>query len=352
MIVRKLRQIAGIASIREARLLPRPGRVLVENGQQVSANDIIAETLIGRQHILLDARDLLSLGEDSKKVKILCKEGQRVKAGEPLLQIGGVPPRTLRAPQDGRVLLTSGPQVLLEVAREPVNLEAGLGGRVTEVHEGWGAVIQAEGTVVEGLWGNGRFDTGTIFSVLEKPTDVLRPEDVDVSRRGNIVVGGHCQDANTLKAAKDSPVRGLILSSLNPDLIPLARRMPFPIMTTDGLGKRPMNSAAFKLLTTNDDNGATLFAQEFNRLRGHTPKVVIQIASLSGMEELEPARLLAPGDKVLMNLEPYAGAVGVIHRILSQRKRLPNGIRAYVAQVNLENGERAYVPLTNLELLP
>ncbi len=352
MIVRKIRHIAGLGAIREARYLPRRGRVLVENGQTVHAGEIIAETLIGRKHVLLDARDLLSLGEDVSKVKLLCEERQRVKAGTPLLQISGIPPRVLRAPQDGRVLLADGAQVLLEVAREPINLAAGLSGQVVEVQDGWGAVIQAEGAIVEGLWGNGRFETGSLVVVIEKPADILRPEDVDVSRRGTVVVGGSCQDAEVLKTAKDSPVRGLIVSSLNPELLPLAQRMPFPIMTTDGLGRRAMNSAAFKLLTTSADRIVTVFAQPFNRALGQTPKAVIELAGMSALPELEQVQQPAPGDKVLLTLEPYPGAVGVIHQILPRRKRLPNGVRTYVAQVNLENGERVHIPLANLELLP
>ncbi len=352
MIVRRVHQIAGLAAIQEVRRLPRPGRVLVEQGQKVRVNEIVAETLVGKSYALLDGRSLLSLGEDVEKVRILCKEGQRVKAGDALVQVPGVPPRTLRAPQAGRVLLAGDGQVLLETAHEAVNLPAGLMGEVVAIEENRGVVLQAEGAIIEGLWGNGRFESGSLFVSLQKPDAILQPEDVDVSKRGMVVVGGSCLDAETLKTAKDSPVRGLILSSIHPDLLSLARRMPFPVMTTDGLGRRPMNSAAFKLLTTNAERTVMVFAQEFHRLRGARPKAVIDVPGMSGLAMLDAIRELAPGDTVLLTMEPYPGAVGIIHRILPRRQKLPNGVRAYVAQVNLENGERVSVPLMNLELLP
>jgi transcription antitermination factor NusG len=144
----------------------------------------------------------------------------------------------------------------------------------------------------------------------------------------------------------------LILAALHPDLVPIANEMPFPIMTTDGLGKRAMNAAAFKLLRTSEGRDITVFAQPFDRWLGQRPRALIAIPGMDAFPEVESVREAAPGDKVLLSLEPFAGMTGVIDQIFRERKPLSNGVRAQVARVTLENGERLIVPLVNLELLP
>ena len=92
-----------------------------------------------------------------------------------------------------------------------------------------------------------------------------------------MIIAGQCKDAETLEAAAELPVRGLILSSLFPSLLPLAREMRYPIILTDGFGSMPMNSAAYRLLTTNIKREATLNAETFDRYRGGRPEVIIPL---------------------------------------------------------------------------
>ena len=175
--------------------------------------------------------------------------------------------------------LVGGGQVLMEVGETKMELRAGISGTVIEVIPNRGVVIQTAGALVQGVWGNGRIDSGLLVNLAEKPDDILDAARIDVSMRGFVILGGMLKDAEALKAAADLPVRGLILSSIYPSLIPLAREMRYPIIVTDGFGPLPMNSAAYKLLSTNAKREVTVNAEAYDRYSGARPEVIISLPS-------------------------------------------------------------------------
>ena len=116
-----------------------------------------------------------------------------------------------------------------------------------------------------------------MLNLTEKPDDVLTASRLDVSLRGSIILAGLVREADTLRAAAELPVRGLILASISPGLLPLAQQMRFPIVAIDGYGNSPMNSAAYKLLTSNAKREATINAEAFNRYTGARPEIIIPL---------------------------------------------------------------------------
>ena len=212
-------------------------------------------------------------------------------------------------------------------------------------------VIRTAGALIQGVWGNGRIDNGLMVSLLEKPDDVLAAGRLDVSLRGSVILGGHVRDLETLKAAAELPVRGLILSSLLSPLIVAAYQMRYPILVTDGFGAMPMNSAAFKLLTTNDKREATVNAEHFDRYTGNRPEVIIPLPISSEPDEPSKYERFELGRQVRMRRPPNAGMIGTIAELPPGLSLLPSGLRAPAAEVKLENGEVSLVPLVNLEVV-
>jgi hypothetical protein len=75
--------------------------------------------------------------------------------------------------------------------------------------------------------------------------------------------------------------------------------MRFPIVVTDGFGALPMNSATFRLITTNNNREATLNAEARDRYSGTTPEVIIPLPSSSACPNprtwtLHPVRRSGP----------------------------------------------------------
>lgn len=343
--------ILPLTTIRRERLLPVPGKVVVRKGQKVSASDVIAEARLNNEHLLLDIGRGLGLTGEKADQYLQCKADMPVAQGDILAGPVGMAKRVVRAPRDGRVVLAGGGLVLLEVNTPPFELKAGLPGTVISLIENRGATIETSGALVQGVWGNGQIDFGLMHVLLQNPDDTLTSDRLDVSLRGSIVLAGYCGDSEVLKTAASLPLRGLILSSMEASLIPLAARMPYPIIILEGFGKLAMNSAAFKLLTTNEQREVALNAQPWDRFNGTRPEVVIPLPASPEPPIPPESDQFAPGQRVRIVRAPKAGNIGTITELRIGTTPLPSGILAPAAVVQLESGENALLPLANLEVL-
>jgi hypothetical protein len=328
-----------------------PGKVLMHVNQRVNPTDVVAETTYAREHVLLDVARIfgISAGEADKLIRI--KEGDRLEKGALIAEQPGLFSNTIKAPRAGRVMVCGSGQVLMEVGDARIELRAGLPGVVTQIIPDKGVVIRTAGALIQGVWGNGRIDNGLMVSLLEKPDDVLSADRLDVSLRGSVILGGHVRDLETLKAAAELPVRGLILSSLLSPLIVSAYQMRYPIIVMDGFGAMPMNSAAFRLLTTNNKREVTVNAEHFDRYNGNRPEVIIPLPVSTEPPEPNSFETFAAGQTVRLRRPPNAGMVGTISALPTGLSTLPSGLRAPAAEVKLENNETVLVPLVNLEVV-
>jgi hypothetical protein len=343
--------ILPLTTIRRERLLPVPGRVTVRLDQKVSPVDVIAETNLGQEHVLVDVAHALGIAADAAQRLVQVRAGERVAAGQVLAQTSGMFPHVARAPQMGRVVLVGGGRILMELSEGSYELHAGMPGTVTQVIQDRGAEITTYGALVQGVWGNGRVDVGLMLSLIAAPDEVLVPGKLDVSMRGSVLLGGILEDPAILQTAAELPLRGLILGSMSPSLIPVALQMRYPILVIDGFSRRPMNSAAYKLLNTSIKREVTLNTEGFNRFTGTRPEVIIPLPI--SQEPLAPREMeiFAVGQQVCVRRAPHLGAVGSITALPEELAAFPSGLRAPAAQVKLESGEEVTVPLANLEVL-
>jgi hypothetical protein len=343
--------VLPLATIIRERTLPVAGKVNVHVNQRVSPTDVIAEASFAREHVLLDVARTFGVTPAAADRLIKVNQGDRLQQGALVAESRGLIPRTIKAPRAGRVMVVGSGQVLMEVGDTRVELRAGLPGVVTHILPERGVVIRTAGALIQGVWGNGRIDNGLMVNLLEKPDDVLSPERLDVSLRGSVILGGHVRDAETLRAAAELPVRGLILSSLLSPLIVPAYQMRYPILVTDGFGAMPMNSATFRLLTTNNKREVTVNAEHFDRYSGNRPEVIIPLPVSTEPPEPNSFETFTVGQTVHLRRPPHAGAIGTLSNLPVGLSVLPSGLRAPAAEVKLEDGETVLVPLVNLEVV-
>jgi len=343
--------VNGLTSIVRERLLPVPGTVLARLNQKVSALDVVAQTSWAREHLLLDVTRILRVTSNVADRLITCNVGDRIAVGAVITAGKGLFSRRVRAPRDGRVVAVGGGKVLMEVGVTKVELRAGIPGTVVQVLPNHGVVIQTAGALIQGVWGNSRIASGTLVNLAEKPDGILTVGRLDVSLRGSIILAGIVNDVETLQAAAGLPVRGLILSSILPSLIQKATEMRYPILVTDGFGSLPMNSAAYKLLSTNARRDVTVNAEIHDRYSGARPEVIIPLPISEIPLIPREVETFAPGLQVRMRLAPALGMIGSIVALKSGLTRLPSGLQASAAEVKLENGETVIVPLVNLEFM-
>lgn len=343
--------ILPLTTIERERVLPVSGNVSAKLNQKVSSTDVIAEAIWSREHVLVDVAQALKISPNAADRLIRVKVNEKVSAGGEVAIGKGIMPRTIRAPRDGRIVAVGGGQVLMETGDAAIQLRAGIPGTVVQIIPNRGAVIRTVGALIQGTWGNNRIETGTLYNLTENAADVLTASRLDVSLRGAIILAGIIRDAETLRQAADLPVRGLILSSISPGLLSAAQQLRFPIIAIDGFGQVPMNSAAYKLLTTNVKRDVTINAEAFNRYTGARPEVIIPVPFSQEPPQPEDISELEVGQIVRLRRAPHAGEIGTLAKLRPGLSTLPNGLRAPAADVRLEDGEQILVPLVNLEIV-
>ncbi|MFZ6031563.1 MAG: hypothetical protein ACOYYS_27960 [Chloroflexota bacterium] len=343
----KVKHIIPVTRIQRERLLPIPGRLLARRGQNVSVSDIIAEADLAPEHILLNIARTLRVSVDEVGSYLDYKEGDDVAEGDVLAERSvGFSKLVSRAPKSGHIVAIRGGQVLLEVEGRPFQLRAGMPGEITELVAELGAFIETTGALIQGVWGNGRFDEGLMNVLCQAPYDTLTPDQLDVSMRGTVVLGGYCDNEGVFVNAGDIPLRGLILASMPAALLPAAARTRCPVIVLEGLGKLPMNEVAHKLLSTNERRQVVVNAD----MHHGRPEVVIPLPATPDMPPLNDVNTFRAGQRVRLACNPHMGQIGVVAEVLPGLSRLENGVRAPAAVVQLDK-RSLVLPLANLEVL-
>ncbi|MBL8103566.1 MAG: hypothetical protein JNM02_13615 [Anaerolineales bacterium] len=112
-----------------------------------------------------------------------------------------------------------------------------------------------------------------------------------------------------------------------------------------------MNSAAYKLLSTNAKREVTVNAEVFDRYSGARPEAIIPLPISSDPPAPREVETFAVGLQVRMRRPPYMGMIGSIVALKPGLSTLPSGLRAPAADVKLENNETVLAPLVNLEVV-
>jgi hypothetical protein len=337
--------------IRRHRLLPLTGRVLVRKAQTVSPVDVIAEAQLEPRHQLLDiARGLgVAIGEVDKLVQR--EAGETVAEGDVLAGPVGWGKRVVRAPCNGKIILTGRGKMLIEEDRAPYQLLAGLPGEVISLIPGRGGVVESIGALVQGVWGNGRVNFGPLRTLIKKGEDILTVDQFDIDLRESVVFAGYCGDEQVLRVADELPLRGLILSSMSAALIPVAEEISIPIVVIEGFGLLPINSSAFNLLITSEQREIAVNAEKMDAYANQRPEVFISLPVNRTVHEPREATLFSPGQKVRIVRAPYQSQIGTLVTLKPGLEVLPSGIKATSAEVELENSIKVKLPLANLEVL-
>lgn len=336
--------------VQRERLLPTAGKVTVRKGQKVNPADVVAEANLSPEHLALSIARGLGLPPAKADACVTRKVGEEVEEGDILAGPVGLAKRVVRAPRPGKIAAIGNGRVLLEVNSSPFELRAGLPGSIASIAPERGVVVENTGALIQGVWGNGKIDLGPLHILLRKPDDALTADMLDVSMRGAVVLGGHCREAAVLQTAAEMPLRGLILASMASAWVPAAASAPFPIIVLEGFGPLPLNSVAFKLLTTSGRRDTAINA-EMDVWRGLRPEVFIPLPAAGNLPQPNETAVFSPNQRVRVFCAPYRSQIGVLVALRAGLHTFPNGIRAPAAEVRLESGENSVLPLANLEIL-
>lgn len=346
-----VRHILPLVAIKRTRRLENPGVVKVRSGQTVIATDIIAEAPGSGKHIIVDLKRALGIQKGSIADYIGDrKAGDKLQKGDIIAQVGGLFKRVVRAPSDCQIVAFGSSQVMLVEPTSSHELRAGYSGTITDVLPEHGAIIESTGSLVQGVWGNGKINQGLLITAIKQPDEELTTARLDVSYRGAIVLAGACLKTEVLKAASDLQLRGLILSSMAADLQPLASSLGFPLVILEGFGHLPMNPLSYDLLTNSENRDVSLNAAYNISLNGEVPEIFISLPA--GAENARETTEFAAGQTVLIHGGPYQSKIGKIIKVRSGHCTLKNGLRTKAAEVQIESEQNTIlVPITNLDVI-
>ncbi|SVE38766.1 uncharacterized protein METZ01_LOCUS491620, partial [marine metagenome] len=191
------------------RRLPIKGEVLVQVGDEVERDQVVARTELPGNVTTVNLVNRLGITADELPQFMLKREGEKVRADEPLAETRPfikLFKTTVRAEIDGTVESVSSVtgQVMLREAPIPVEVPAFIRGTVEEVLPREGVVVGTTGAYVQGIFGVGGECWGTLRMLVDGPDQRLKPDLVDGDCSGQILVGGGLIEFEAIERAREA----------------------------------------------------------------------------------------------------------------------------------------------------
>lgn len=354
--------------IRETRELPIPGKVLVELGDTVDYDTIVAEMdMPGEPHIV---KANLLLRVDSKEIgKYMLKyEGESVIEGDVIARyeaLFGWIKREVKSPIDG-IIENVGASGWVTIRTPPVivNLNAYIPGDVVEVMPGKGVVIQTSGAFIQGIFGIGGEAHGTLRVLVDSPDEVLSASLITPSEEGYIIVGGSYITLKALKKAVEVGVAGIVVGGFDGDdltkflgyemgiAITGEEDIGLTLVITEGFGRINMSPRTFELLEEYNGSSVSINGETQIRAGVIRPEVIIPHgrASVNGGEE-ELSSGMKSGTPVRIIRHPYFGLLGEVSSLPVELQVTETESSMRVLEVELEDGRKVTVPRANVEII-
>ncbi len=333
------------------RSLAMDGRIIARRGQQVNPIDVVAESLLRPEHILLDISKGLGMEPKEADHFIQHRAGDEVDEGDVIAGPVGIGRRVVRVPKSGTVVMAGGGQVLMELEGKYTELVAGYPGVIADIIGDRGVVIQSTGSLIQAAWGNGKINYGLLNLLAHAPDELLTGGMMDASLRGAVILGSCCEDERVLTLGNEMPIRGLILASMDAQLAPLALQMDYPIVLIEGFGRLPLNQKAFDIFVSGAMRETAVIAEPWDRTANTRPEVVIALPEGASTEALNDSISFDVGQVVRVISSSYKSQVGTLTNLQPGLTVLPSGLRAPTAGVRFLNGDVVQVPLANLEVI-
>lgn len=362
-------RVTADAMVRRERRLPLKGEVLVRLGDLVGPDSVVARSeLPGNvQTVNLAAR----LGVDPAKVPgtLARKAGSAVRKGELLASaraLFGLMKNQVVSPADGTVESVSSVtgQLLLREPPIPVEVNAYVRGRVAEVMEGEGVVVEARGALVQGIFGVGGETYGRIAVATARADEPLEAVQLVAEHRGCVVIGGSHVSHATVLRARELGVAALVVGGFDDhDLRELLGRdlgvaitgqeeLGLTLVLTEGFGRIAMAGRTWDLLNASVGRVASVSGATQIRAGVMRPELLVphDVAGAAPPGGEARGGSLELGTAVRVIRQPWFGRLGRVVELPAELRALDTEAFVRVLVVEFaDDGTRATVPRANVE---
>ena len=353
------------------RLLPVSGDVLVQTGDRVQAQDVVARTFMPGDAVPVNLARRLGISASDLIRSMLRPVGETVQAGEALARTKGFFGffrSEFPSPVSGTIESISKVtgQVILRGPPNAVQVVGYLAGTVVEVIPNEGVVLEADVALIQGIFGVGGEAFGTICLVAKSPDEDLTDQVITPQHKGQIIIGGRRITGAAVRKAIAVGASAIIAGGIDDrDLREIlgydlgvavtgTERLGTTIIVTEGFGDISMARRTFDLLASHAGRDASVNGATQIRAGVMRPEIVIPLATplaANGQETGRVAGALEVGSPIRVIREPYFGALGSVTGLPHEQVLLASESLARVVKVKLEVGSCVIVPRANVELI-
>ncbi|MFZ4508874.1 MAG: hypothetical protein ACOYON_14390 [Fimbriimonas sp.] len=361
--------VSGDIIVRRIRRLPIKGEVLVQVGDSVHPDTVVAQAKL--PGALQTAKLADKLGIEARDVPdyLKLKPGDPIEKGQVVAEskgFFGFGKQSVLSDHTGTIESISEVtgNMLIREPSIPVDVTAYLEGKVAEIMPEEGAIVETRGAMVQGIFGVGGERNGRIRIAVKDASQILSPADILDSDRGAILVGGAGLTYDAIVRASQVGVIGLIAGGVkDSDLtkflgydigvaITGQEAITLTLLVTEGFGYLAMAARTFELLKSLDGatasiNGATQIRAGVIRPELIVPRQVPEGTAVEAVQAFE----LKVGSPIRVIREPYFGALGVVTELPAQLMTVESGTEVRVLRAKLDDTSEVLVPRANVEII-
>jgi hypothetical protein len=363
-------KVLPLTLINKKRMLPIPGKVLVEVGKEVDAMDIVAEAKLPGKVFSVNVANRLGIDPSEVKKFMLKREGDEVKKGELIAEsksflkfLRTQVPSPITGTIDTISDITG--QVLFREPPKSLPLKAYINGKVVKVEENFGVEVETDGSFIQGIFGVGGETNGEIRVAVDTPDEELLPEHIKETDKGKIIVGGKHAGLEAIKKGIKCGVNAIVVGGIHDkDLRQLlgydigvavtgTEHIGITIIVTEGFGQIRMADYTFKLLKAREGEKASVSGATQIRAGVMRPEIIIcgAPAKINATRKVETRTWMEIGDKVRIIREPYFGLIGKVSNLPPEPTMIPTESEVRVLEVELDGDRKVIVPRANVEIL-
>lgn len=363
-------KVKGITVVLKERKLPLPGDVLVEVGDQVSYDTVIAKAMVPGDAYIFKVSQKLGVAPEIVPYYMIKKEGDLVQKDEPIAHYRaffGLIDRLARSPLEGTVESISNVtgRVMIRGPSIEVVVRAYISGRVIKVFPREGALIETNGTFIQGIFGIGGETHGLVKVLVESLDGPLTADVITTDNKGQILVGGSLVTLEALRKAAEVGAAGIVVGGIrHKDLkefmgqeigiaITGQEDVGLTLILTEGFGKMAMSRRTFSLLKDFEGHLASINGATQIRAGVIRPEIIIPHKEVSkqSSRETELSGGMVPGTLVRIISEPYFGAIGRVVSLPVHLQEIETESQVRVMRVELEDGREVITPRANAEII-
>jgi hypothetical protein len=360
--------VSDHTTVRRSRRLPIKGEVLVSVGQAVRPDDILARASVLGALATVHAAQAIGCPPEQLQAFCRLKEGDAVATGEVLAERSvwfGLMVNRCRSPRAGTVEYISKLSGNIGIRGSPrsVGCTAYLAGTIAEIIPEEGAVVEATGALIQGIFGVGGEHLGELCWMAEG--NQLTGEAIGEAHRGKILAHPGLIAGSALAAAAAHGVVGLIGAGIvDSELMDFLgfnigvaitgeENIPFAVMVTEGFGPLTMPARTADLLRSLGGRTASINGATQIRAGVIRPEVIVpgSPGDSAAAAPIPTAHGLEIGARVRLIRRPNFGQIGLVTALPEEPVVIASGSRVRVLSVHLQNGADVVVPRSNVEIL-